>query len=322
MLCDRMDIDVWEVIDAAATKPFGFMQFTARPGPRRPLHPDRPVLPHLEGARVRLLDGVHRARRQGQREHAVLLRARSSHRALNTRRPRACTARHVLVLGVAYKADIDDLRESPALKVIELLRGDGADVAYHDPFVPELPESGSTSIDLDEYRRVAATTASSSSRTTRAIDYRTLVERATLVVDLRNATGERRQRGNDQGRQALSDRCASASSASATGVRTSPATSPACPAASSRGAATSTRRTAPATRRSTRSTRFTDDFDDLLADADAGRHRRRDLGAHAPRARPAALEAGKHVFIEKPLALERRATRASLVETAARPTAG
>ena len=72
-LCDRMDIDVWEVVEAAATKPFGFAPVHARPGPRRPLHPDRPVLPHLEGARVRLLDALHRARRRGQQQHAVLL---------------------------------------------------------------------------------------------------------------------------------------------------------------------------------------------------------------------------------------------------------
>ena len=85
MLCDRMKIDVWEVIDAAATKPFGFMKFQPGPGPRRPLHPHRPVLPELEGARVRLLDGVHRAGRQGQREHAVLLRREAPPRAQHAR---------------------------------------------------------------------------------------------------------------------------------------------------------------------------------------------------------------------------------------------
>ena len=72
-LCDRMGIDVWEVVEAAATKPFGFMSFKPGPGPRRALHPDRPLLPHVEGARVRLLHRVHRARREGERVDAVLL---------------------------------------------------------------------------------------------------------------------------------------------------------------------------------------------------------------------------------------------------------
>ena len=68
-LCERMKIDFWEVVDAAATKPFGFMSFKPGPGPRRPLHPDRPLLPHLEGARVRLLHRVHRARRARSNEN-------------------------------------------------------------------------------------------------------------------------------------------------------------------------------------------------------------------------------------------------------------
>ena len=85
MLCDRMNIDVWEVIDAAATKPFGFMKFQPGPGSRRALHPHRPVLSELEGPRVRLLDGVHRAGRQGQREHAVLLRREAAPGAQHTR---------------------------------------------------------------------------------------------------------------------------------------------------------------------------------------------------------------------------------------------
>ena len=72
-LCDRMGIDVWEVVEAAATKPFGFQSFQPGPGPRRALHPDRPLLPLVEGARVRLLGAVHRARRRGQQQHAVLL---------------------------------------------------------------------------------------------------------------------------------------------------------------------------------------------------------------------------------------------------------
>jgi UDP-N-acetyl-D-glucosamine dehydrogenase len=90
----------------------------------------------------------------------------------------------VLVLGVAYKADIGDMRESPALKLIELLRNAGADVAYHDPHVAELHELGLASVPLEpeRYDCVTVVTAHSS------IDYEDVVERAPLVVDLRNAT--------------------------------------------------------------------------------------------------------------------------------------
>ena len=72
MLCERMGIDIWEVIDAAATKPFGFMPFYPGPGVGGPLHPGGSVLPVVEGARVRLLHQVHRAGRRGQPQHAVL----------------------------------------------------------------------------------------------------------------------------------------------------------------------------------------------------------------------------------------------------------
>jgi UDP-N-acetyl-D-glucosamine dehydrogenase len=92
----------------------------------------------------------------------------------------------ILVLGVAYKPDIGDMRESPALKLIELLRNAGADVEYHDPHVPSVHELGMESVPLDlaEYDCVTIVTDHSS------IDYEELVERAALIVDLRNATGE------------------------------------------------------------------------------------------------------------------------------------
>ena len=89
----------------------------------------------------------------------------------------------MLVLGVSYKADIDDVRESPAKKIIKLLRKTGADVAYHDPHVPEFEELRSVEYAPQEYDCVVIVTAHSS------IDYEDLVERAQLVVDLRNATG-------------------------------------------------------------------------------------------------------------------------------------
>ena len=95
----------------------------------------------------------------------------------------------ILVLGVAYKADISDMRESPAVKLIELLRRAGADVAYHDPHVPSYQEDGLTHVsqplDPGAYDAVVIATAHSS------IDYQRLVDEAAVVVDLRNATGRR-----------------------------------------------------------------------------------------------------------------------------------
>jgi UDP-N-acetyl-D-glucosamine dehydrogenase len=92
----------------------------------------------------------------------------------------------VLLLGVSYKKDIGDMRESPALKLIQLLRVAGADLFYHDPYVPELPQLGLASVALEpaEYDAVVIVTDHSS------IDYEQLVEDADLVVDLRNATGK------------------------------------------------------------------------------------------------------------------------------------
>ena len=96
MLADRMGIDIWEVIDAAATKPFGFTRFDPGPGHGRPLPARRPLLPDLEGARVRHVDRVHRARRQGQPAHAVLLpredRAGAERRGQGGARTRRCSS--------------------------------------------------------------------------------------------------------------------------------------------------------------------------------------------------------------------------------------
>jgi UDP-N-acetyl-D-glucosamine dehydrogenase len=105
--------------------------------------------------------------------------------ALNHGAQKSLSGSKILVLGVAYKADINDVRESPAEKLIELLRKAGADVAYHDPHVPELPKHGLSSRPLEAgaYDCVTIVTAHSS------IDYEQLVGDAKLVVDLRNATG-------------------------------------------------------------------------------------------------------------------------------------
>jgi len=183
-LCDRMGIDVWEVVEAAATKPFGFMSF--RPGPGLGGH-CIPIDPFYLTWKAREFDFYTEfIELAGKVNENMPYFCRSLiSQALNHGKERSLKGSKVLVLGVAYKADIDDVRESPALKLIELLRNAGSDVAYHDPHVAELPEHGLASVALEPhaYDCVAIVTAHSS------IDYEDLVERAELVVDLRNATG-------------------------------------------------------------------------------------------------------------------------------------
>jgi UDP-N-acetyl-D-glucosamine dehydrogenase len=194
MLCDRMNVDVWEVIDAAATKPFGFMKF--QPGPGLGGH-CIPVDPFYLSWKAREFDfWTEFIELAGKvNENMPYFCVEKLHRALNTRGKSLNDAK-VLVLGVAYKADIDDLRESPALKVIRLLRAHGADVEYHDPFCAELAEFGLASVDLDGYRRIgdydviAIVTAHS------ALDYRAVVQAADLVLDFRNATAGIPSAGN------------------------------------------------------------------------------------------------------------------------------
>jgi UDP-N-acetyl-D-glucosamine dehydrogenase len=183
-LCDRMGIDVWEVVEAAATKPFGFMSF--QPGPGLGGH-CIPVDPFYLTWKAREFDFYTEfIELAGKVNENMPYFCRSLiSQALNHGKERSLKGSKVLLLGVAYKPDIDDIRESPALKLIELLRNAGSDVSYHDPHVAELPEHelASVALEPDAYDCVAIVTAHSS------IDYDDLVERAQLVVDLRNATG-------------------------------------------------------------------------------------------------------------------------------------
>jgi len=183
-LCDRMGLDIWEVVDAAATKPFGFMRF--EPGPGLGGH-CLPVDPFYLSWKARQFDFytefIELAGKVNQ-NMPYFCRSLIS-QALNHGAQRSLSGSNVLVLGVAYKADVSDTRESPALKLIELLRNAGANVAYHDPHVPELPKFGLSSqpLEADGYDCVTIVTAHSS------VDYEKLVDDANLVVDFRNATG-------------------------------------------------------------------------------------------------------------------------------------
>ena len=194
MLCDRMKIDVWEVIDAAATKPFGFMKF--QPGPGLGGH-CIPIDPFYLSWKAREFDfWTEFIELAGKvNENMPYFCVEKLHRALNTR-GKSLNGARLLVLGVAYKADIDDLRESPALKVIRLLRDHGAEVDYHDPYCAALPEFDLESIDLEEYRRVAGYDAVVIVTAHSALDYRTIVQEADLVVDFRNATAGIPSAGN------------------------------------------------------------------------------------------------------------------------------
>jgi UDP-N-acetyl-D-glucosamine dehydrogenase len=183
-LCERMGLDIWEVVDAASTKPFGFMRF--EPGPGLGGH-CLPVDPFYLSWKARQYDFytefIELAGKVNQ-NMPYFCRSLIS-QALNHGAQRSLSGSKVLVLGVAYKSDVSDTRESPALKLIELLRTAGADVAYHDPHVPELPSHGLSSQPLEpaDYDCVTIVTAH------RSIDHDDVAERSKLVVDLRNATG-------------------------------------------------------------------------------------------------------------------------------------
>ncbi|MGH3037594.1 MAG: nucleotide sugar dehydrogenase [Gaiellaceae bacterium] len=184
-LCDRMRVDVWEVVEAAATKPFGFMSF--KPGPGLGGH-CLPVDPFYLSWKAREYDFytefIELAGKVNENMPYFCLEKIT--RALNSQE-RSVKGSHIHLVGVAYKADVGDLRESPALKLIELLREEGAEVSYHDPHVPDLPEHALSSASLDGAVDAADCVAIVTAHS--GIDYDALAERARLVVDFRNATG-------------------------------------------------------------------------------------------------------------------------------------
>ena len=185
-LCERMKIDFWEVVDAAATKPFGFMSF--KPGPGLGGH-CIPIDPFYLTWKAREFDFYTEfIELAGKVNENMPWHCRSLvSQALNHGKQRSLKGSQVLVLGIAYKPNIGDMRESPALKLIELLEAAGANVSYHDPHVPELPERGLSSVPLEpaKFDAIAIVTDHA------GIDYENLVDSGPVVVDFRNATGER-----------------------------------------------------------------------------------------------------------------------------------
>jgi UDP-N-acetyl-D-glucosamine dehydrogenase len=184
MLTDRMGIDIWEVVDAAATKPYGFMRF--EPGPGMGGH-CLPVDPFYLSWRAREFDMstefIELAGKVNQQMpyHCVA----KAQRALNDRGMSVKGAR-VAVLGVSYKPGVGDVRESPALKIITLLKELSAEVLYHDPHVPSLAEFGLTSVPLEQL--LADSDLALIVTAHPGVDYELVARRARLVLDLRGVT--------------------------------------------------------------------------------------------------------------------------------------
>jgi UDP-N-acetyl-D-glucosamine dehydrogenase len=184
MLCDRMGIDIWEVVEAAATKPYGFMSF--RPGPGMGGH-CLPVDPFYLAWKAReyetqtefieLAGEVNQAMPYFCEEKIA--------RALNDHEKPVKGSR-VVILGVSYKAGVGDLRESPALKIMRILRTRGADLAYNDPYVAELPDFGLESEPLDSLLEGADCAVIVTAHPD--LDVEQVVASAPLVVDFRGAT--------------------------------------------------------------------------------------------------------------------------------------
>jgi UDP-N-acetyl-D-glucosamine dehydrogenase len=186
ILADRMGIDIWEVVDAAATKPYGFMRF--EPGPGMGGH-CLPVDPFYLTWKAREYDisteFIELAGKVNQQMPYFCLER--AERALNDVGKPVRDAR-VLIVGVAYKAGVGDTRESPALKIIELLRARGADVAYHDPHVDELPDLGLRSVALPEAAERADLAVIVTAHP--SVDHAAIVAAAPLTLDLRGSTRE------------------------------------------------------------------------------------------------------------------------------------
>jgi len=201
-LCYALNIDTWEVIRAAATKPFGFMAFYPGPGigghciPLDPHYLSWKARQHGFDSRfISLAEEVN----SRMPEHVVQLVADG----LNDER-KPMKGSKVLLLGVAYKKDIDDMRESPALSIIDLLRARGAEVSYHDPFVPEVTFDHAYTIGdaepllnqelTDEIIRDSDCVIICTEHS--GIDYRGICEKAKLIVDTRNALNENVRNGS------------------------------------------------------------------------------------------------------------------------------
>ncbi len=189
IMCERMGVDVWEVIDAAATKPFGFMKFTPGPGlgghciPIDPLYLSWKMKSYQYNARFIELSSEITTNMPRYVVNRIL-------EALNDR-GQTLNGAHALVLGAAYKPDIDDIRESPALEVIDLLRKKGAQVSYHDPYIPALRTHAGMEMHSVPDLMTAVQEADAVIIVTnhKIYDYKAILDAAKFIFDSRNALG-------------------------------------------------------------------------------------------------------------------------------------
>jgi UDP-N-acetyl-D-glucosamine dehydrogenase len=191
IMCERLDVDVWEVIDAAASKPFGFMKFTPGPGlgghciPIDPLYLSWKMKSFNYNARfIELASEINT-----NMPRYVVNRVME---AMNDR-SKALRGSKILVLGVAYKPDIDDVRESPAMDVIGLLKQKGALVEYHDPYIPHIHheyEGWKMESVKDLMKSVKEMDAVVIITNHKDYDYQAIIDAAKFVFDSRNATGK------------------------------------------------------------------------------------------------------------------------------------
>jgi UDP-N-acetyl-D-glucosamine dehydrogenase len=189
MMCDRLQVDVWEVIDAAATKPFGFMKFT--PGPGLGGH-CIPIDPHYLSWKLKTLNYTARFIELASEINTNMPRytVEKIQDALNSV-GKPVKGSRILLLGVAYKPDIDDLRESPALDVIHLLNEKGGEVIYHDPYIPQIRmDDGIMESREDWLVEVANADVVVIITNHSLFDYGKILSEARLIVDTRNALGK------------------------------------------------------------------------------------------------------------------------------------
>jgi UDP-N-acetyl-D-glucosamine dehydrogenase len=184
MLCDRMGIDIWEVVEAAATKPYGFMRFD--PGPGMGGH-CLPVDPFYLSWRAREFDmATEFIELAGKVNQQMPYHCVAKVERLLNEASKPVRGSKIAVLGVSYKPGVGDVRESPGLKIVTLLSALGADLRYHDPFVPELPEHGLSSEPLDD--ALAGADLALIVTAHPGVDHDAAVAQVPLALDLRGVT--------------------------------------------------------------------------------------------------------------------------------------